>query len=346
MNDTKRGGRVASRRGFEGDDESLARAAVIREAGLSVDDPETIPNRHHPIPAGVSPVRLLREYDTTRTTGRRVRCSACAHQQAHHRGFVAEMPDGRPALIGINCGEKHFGDGEWDRMHADLRRAQDEVYYEARVLPALTQIRTAYDHACTLKPFLEDYEANWRLMKVTLPELHALLLRACNKGDGAMERHVSRTVESVSYGGRQQYRTQVDTQKFGRVPAPHAFIAPFGAAGLRNTIATLRSARLLLESSADTRARRQAFADLAKGRRLAEDLVELVHGFQRNSAPEWWATARDFYVAEGLPGALTIKRGELKLWDGWDNKYWRIPACGAADVTGARRLLEIWPRLA
>ena len=346
MNDNKKARTIASMPGSTDNDELIARATIIREVGLSVDDPETIPNRHHPIPAGMNPVRLLKEYDTTRTTGRRVRCSACAHQQAHNRGFVAEMSDGRPALIGINCGEKHFGDGEWNRMHADLRRAQDDAYYEARVLPALTQIRAAYDHACTLKPFLEGYEANWRLMKVTLPELHRLLQRACTKGDGAMEQHLSRTVESVRYGGRQQYRTEVETQKFGRVPAPQAFVAPFGAAGLRNAIATLRTAKLLLESSADTKARRDAFAELAKGRRLAEDVAELVHGFQRNSAPEWWAAACNFYVAEGLPGALTVKRRELTWWDGWDNRHWPIPACEPADVAKARQLLEIWPRLA
>jgi hypothetical protein len=38
------------------------------------------------------------------------------------------MPDGRPALIGINCGERHFGDGEWARMHVNLRQEQDTVY--------------------------------------------------------------------------------------------------------------------------------------------------------------------------------------------------------------------------
>jgi hypothetical protein len=119
------------------EDEALTRQKIIPEAGLFVDDPEGIPRRHHPIPAGMEPVRLLKDYDTSRTTGRKVRCSACAHKQPHNRGFVAKMPDGRPALIGFNCGEKHFGDGAWQRMNADLRREQDDVYYAARVHPAL-----------------------------------------------------------------------------------------------------------------------------------------------------------------------------------------------------------------
>ncbi|WP_138995693.1 hypothetical protein [Sphingomonas sp. PAMC 26621] len=260
------------------DDEAITRQAIIREAGLSVDDPETIANRHHPIPAGMDPVRLLKDYDTSRTTGRKVRCSACAHQQQHNRGFVAEMPDGRPALIGINCGERHFGDGEWARMHVDLRREQDTVYYEARVLPALNQITAAYDRAVALKGAIKSYEAAWRGLKTSLPALFKLLETAC-KNDGFMDRYVTRQIPTIGGDGKPTTKDQIDTVRFGKVPEPWAFGARSVVFDLDNAISTLRTSKLKFEGTADTKSRRAAFADLARGRRMVEDVAKQVRAY-------------------------------------------------------------------
>lgn len=327
----------------DGDDEAVTRQAIIREAGLFVDDPETIPNRHHPIPAGVEPVRLLKDYDTSRTTGRKVRCSACAHHQFHNRGFVVEMPDGRPALIGINCGEKHFGDGEWDRMHADLRREQDHVYYEARVSPALEQIRASYDRACEMKSFIKAYEKSWHRMKLLMPNLFRVMDAACSKNEGRLERDVQRTVQTVGRDGKPAQRKQTETERFGKVPDPRAFIARTAIYNLDTAIGTLRTAKLKFEQGADTRSRREAFADLARGRRLAEDVAEQVRGYARNASIGWWTHAISFYHAMAGGISVTLKQRAIHPAGGWPNLDADIPTIEESDVRRAEELVRTWP---
>jgi hypothetical protein len=327
------------------DDEVVARLAIIRKAGLFVDDPETIPDRHHPIPAGMEPVRLLKDYDTTRTTGRKVRCSACAHHQHHNRGFVAEMPDGRPALIGINCGEKHFGDGEWARMHADLRREQDDAYFAARVHPALEQIKATYDRAVALKGAIRSFETNWSCLRLALPDFYALLQTACAKNEGYLDRYVRRMVPAIGRDGRATQREQIDTVRFGRVPAHEAFSAKPALRILDDAVGTLRSAKLKFERGAETKSRREAFAELARGRRLAESLAEQVRGYARNSEIGWWSDAVKFCLAEGVMERLTLKHRELASWDAYSlhNPHATIPRFEPADVAKVEEMVTTWP---
>lgn len=328
------------------DDEVVARLAIIRKAGLFVDDPETIPDRHHPIPAGMEPVRLLKDYDTTRTTGRKVRCSACAHHQHHNRGFVAEMPDGRPALIGINCGEKHFGDGEWDRMHADLRREQDDVYYAARVHPALEQIKGTYERATALKGAIRSFETEWTCMRLRFPDLFGLLHTAATKNEGYLDRYVRKMVPAVGRDGRPMQTERIETVRFGRIPAPEAFAVKSALRGLDDAIGTLRTAKLKFERGADTKSRREAFAELARGRRLAEDLAARVRGYARNAETEWWSHAVRFCLAEGTMEKLTLMHRTLQTPDyaaGWGNIQIAIPRLAPADVANVDAMVAAWP---
>ncbi|TCP96359.1 hypothetical protein C8J46_10954 [Sphingomonas sp. PP-F2F-A104-K0414] len=324
--------------------EAFTRQRIIREAGLFVDDPESIPGRHHPIPAGIEPVRLLKDYDTSRTTGRKVRCSACAHQQPHNRGFVAEMPDGRPALIGINCGEKHFGDGAWQRMNADLRREQDDVYYAARVHPALQQIQTSYERAVGLKGAIRSFEGQWKQMRQNVPELFKKLDVACRRNEGALVRHVTRMVPSIGRDGRLTHREQVENVSFGAVPDPGAFIARSALHDLDAAIGTLRTAKLKLESSADTRPRRDAFAALARGKRLVEDVAAQMRGYVLNSSGEWWASAVRFCLAEGTMTRLNLTHRTLRgSNDGWTAFDVTIPRLSPSDLANVDALLGEWP---
>lgn len=327
------------------DDEVVARLAIIRKAGLFVDDPETIPDRHHPIPAGMEPVRLLKDYDTTRTTGRKVRCSACAHHQHHNRGFVAEMPDGRPALIGINCGEKHFGDGEWDRMHADLRREQDDAYYAARVRPALEQIVATFDRLVALKGPIRSFEDEWSYLRMALPEFYALLRTAAAKNEGYLDRYVRRMVPAIGRNGEATTKEQIETVRFGRVPAPQAFIASPALRILDAAVGTLRTAKLKFERGADTKSRREAFAELARGRKLAENIAEQVRGYFRNSQIGWWQDAVRFCLAEGAMHRLTLKHRELESRDDYaiHNPHATIPRFEPADVAKVEEMVATWP---
>ena len=327
----------------EADDESVARLTIIRNAGLFVDDPEAIPGRHHPVPAGIRPVRLLQDYDTSRTTGRKVRCSACPHQQWHYRGFVAEMSDGRPALIGINCGEKHFGEGEWGRMHADLRREQDDAYYSARVAPALNQIRASYDRAVALKGAVKSFEADWRRMKATFPDMFKLLDTACGRSDGRLERHVRKMVPTIGRDGRPAEREQIDTITFGKVPEPYAFNARPLPYDIDAAFATLRTAKLKLEQEADTRSRREAFAELAKGRRIVADVAAQVRGYARNADLGWWSHAVRFSLAEGAIKHLSLLHRTLNGSDGWRNDNCTIPHLDLAVLASAQQLVDTWP---
>lgn len=325
-------------------DEAVTRLKIIRDAGLFIDDPEAIIDRHHPIPAGMEPVRLLKDYDTSRTTGRKVRCSACAHHQHHNRGFVAEMPDGRPALIGINCGEKHFGDGAWERMNADLRREQDDVYYAARVHPALEQIRASYDRAVTLKGVARAFETKWGRMRQEVPEFFQLLDAACKKNEGALVRYVSRMVPIIGRDGKLAHKEQIDTKSFGKVPAPQAFLARSAIHSLDAAIGTLRAAKLKLGNGADTKSRREAFAELARGRRIVEDIAAQVGGYARNSTTEWWASAVKFCLAEGVMTRLSLLHRTLHgSSDGWHVFDAIIPKLESSDLTRFEALVESWP---
>ena len=328
------------------DDEVATRLTILRDAGLSVEDPEAIPNRHHPIPAGMEPVRLLQDYDTSRTTGRKVRCAACAHHQAHNRGFVAEMPDGRPALIGINCGERHFGDGEWGRMHADLRREQDDAYYEARVLPALNQIRASFDRAVIIKGFLKKFEAEWQLLKSSLPDAFDKLHSACRTNEGYLDRYVKRTVAAAARDGTLIQREQIDTVRFGKVPDPRVFLARSAVFDLDSAIGTLRTAKLKLEQSADTKARREAFTQLARGRSSAEEVVEQIRGYTRNTQLDWWFHAVRFLIAEGVYKNGRLLGRTINCSDEWDRSIGDIPQCASGHIARAEELVSTWPSAA
>ena len=323
-------------------DEAATRLEIIRKAGLHVDDPETIPGLMYPIPAGMEPVRLLMGYDTSKSTGRKVRCAACQHHQPHNRGFVAEMPGGQRSLIGIVCGEKHY-DGQWEHLSAGLRQQQDEVYYEARVLPALTQIVASYERACALKGLIEPIEDEWRRMRVVLPELHSLIQIACAKNEGWLDRYVRRKVHGVGRDGKATESHEVSTVRFGRVPAPRAFLHHNAIHDLQRAVGALRTAKLQMEKNADTRSRKEAFLDLAKGRRMAEAVAEQVEGYHRNANMAWWQGARDLYVAEAYPGRLTIEGRTVELWDGWSSVSANILPCPAEHVARAQELVATWP---
>src|SRR3954464_9293020 len=131
--------------------ETTSRRDALIEAGLFIENPEQVPGLVYPIPPERSLKALVREYETKATLGRKVRCAACPTHTLHYRGFVSELDDGTPALVGIVCGERHFGEGIWAEMRAKLVREQDRAHYLARLGPALRQIEL-------LHPLLREWK--------------------------------------------------------------------------------------------------------------------------------------------------------------------------------------------
>lgn len=180
---------------------------------------------------------------------------------------------------------------------------------------------------------------------MALPEFYALLRTAAAKNEGYLDRYVRRMVPAIGRNGEATTKEQIETVRFGRVPAPQAFIASPALRILDAAVGTLRTAKLKFERGADTKSRREAFAELARGRKLAENIAEQVRGYFRNSQIGWWQDAVRFCLAEGAMHRLTLKHRELESRDDYaiHNPHATIPRFEPADVAKVEEMVATWP---
>ena len=301
---------------------------------MLADDPEAVDDLVYPIPPSVEVVNLAQNYDTSRTTGRRVRCGACAHHQWHNRGFVAELSDGRKALIGINCGEKHFGgDGQWQSMTAQLTRRQDQAYLATRIAPVREKIEVCY-------ALLRDWSAPPTLrayIERGLPDFDERIVEACQRNEGYLDSH-KRQPRIVSG------KYEIETVRHGKVPSPSGYVTGGGEHQAQRAMKELRAANQLLLRIDDVRSWRMAFEHLGKGRKHAQDALAAALETVKNWHLPWLQQACAFYEAvtgEGLDlrGRALIPRG-----GGWlGDQPCHIPDLKGT-VTPVERALAEWPR--
>jgi len=319
--------------------EAIVRQTAILAAGLSIDDPETIPGLVYPLPADAELATLVQDYDTQRSTGRKVRCSACSQHQFHYRGFVVELADGARALIGINCGEAHFGEGEWKGMHARLRQKQDMAYFEARIAPTLRQIEICYPTLVAWREAVGRLEVRPLLQRV-LPDFHRMIVAACRENEGHLHRYRYRRVVEQAANGTERLRKEVETIPYGTVPAPLAYLDGSLRKKLSDASEDLRVAKNLLLGDPDAISLKAAFKRLRNGLKEIEDAAEICRGHRRNLAGQWWHGACRMFTDEA--GEQITLNGRTLLLKSYSTTKVRLPDEEPPKLWNAA--LAAWPR--
>ena len=80
----------------------------LLEASFDTFDPEALPDIVLDLPDDYLESTLETQYDTTTTTGVKVRCIHCGWPN-HFHGFVFKTPRGQRILVGHKCGEEIYG---------------------------------------------------------------------------------------------------------------------------------------------------------------------------------------------------------------------------------------------
>ncbi len=123
--------------------------------------PEEQPNLTKKIEGGSAPSHYINRYHADHD----VACAFCAKQTPHRRGYTAQMPDGRIALIGRDCASEFFGKeraSSWEKAlkAQEDRRARRRVVERAvasvpsllvQITPELVSIeRQCLDITCAI----------------------------------------------------------------------------------------------------------------------------------------------------------------------------------------------------
>ena len=322
--------------------EQVTRRNALIAAGLFIENPEQIEGLVYPVPGGVRPERLLREYETKATIGRKVRCSFCKSHSPHYRGFVAELADNSPALIGINCGEEHFGKGKWDEMRAHLVREQDRVHFEARIAPALRQIEIIHPLIDIWRRQLEIWGRFRRSIKSVLPDLNTALLSAAALREGRLEREKMKTIDAIDENGRAIQRRVPDITGYGRIPHPEVLTtqAPDGKAAAVKTM--VQQAFKELQKEGNVKSIAGAFSTLRSARRQVDDIQDLHTRWVRMADMEWWQDACRWMKA--TDGGQYRVAGRFVIESNYGQPYKvAVPAPDGAIDELYRQITAAWP---
>lgn len=98
----------------------------LRKRLTRIDDPLSQPDLTAVMESGATPIDCLNHYRLRHD----VPCAFCSQHQAHRKGFTAQMPDERIALIGWDCAKHHFGDAFVLDMRSRIRHR--EILEDAR----------------------------------------------------------------------------------------------------------------------------------------------------------------------------------------------------------------------
>lgn len=324
--------------------ETTSRRDALIAAGLFIEDPEQIAGLIFPIPPERSLGNLVREYETKSTLGRKVRCAACKTHTLHYRGFVAELDDGAPALVGIDCGEAHFGKGIWAEMRAKLVREQDRAHYLARLGPALRQIELLHPLLCEWQGALAVWGAFRRDLAMTLPDLNDDLFEAAERREGRLEREKMRKVTVVDEQGRERVERRPETIAYGRIPHPEVFVGAPPGSRVGPAVAALKKAEPGLRDAGNVKAVAGAFAVLREGRRHIEEARALHDRWVRLSEMGWWRSAVEWANSHGGSGKYRIAgRTIVRANDGSPLKV-EVPEPDPRVVPLYDTIMAAWPR--
>lgn len=291
--------------------EEHTRRTVLVAANLFEQDPEMIDGLVYPVPADRRLSSLLRDYDTQRTTNRKVRCAVCPTHTKHYRGFVGQLDDDSLALIGIDCGEQRFGKGAWAEMSAKLKRAQDEAHYQARIEPARKQIAIVYPLLQQWRDALGEWLAFRAVFAQRHEDLFSELREAAVTNEGRLTRERMAWVTVVDEQGNPRKERQPQTETYGRIPYPEGFASRKGDRRLLDAGECLKKANRILADKRDLKSLAEAFRILRDGRKAIDDVEEFHQGWIRNASIEWWGKACDWYNSVGGPGRMRLNGRRL-----------------------------------
>lgn len=322
--------------------EATARRTALIDAGLFVEDPTDTQGLVYPIPPNRDLMMLEVSYDTKETTGEKVRCAVCPTHTKHYRGFIGRLDNDSRALIGINCGESHFGKGVWAELSASLEARQNDAHYRARIGPARAQIEAVY-------PLMRDIKEAmnlWTKFRAELGNEHRLFARelekAATKGGGKLTRDREVEVTVVDQAGRERREIQVQSELFGHIPFPEGFGRVNIERSVKQATEALKAANKILTAQSTTRELAEGFRILRDGRNAIRDAKSFYNGCKKNLSTKWWQTACDWSNFDRTDERLIIKNGLLLEQDKIGNMHpVKIPNLPNApfDV-----VLNRWPR--
>lgn len=89
------------------------------------------------LPRGSVPTEYLNQYSIEYE----VNCALCARNTPHKNGFTASFPDLGIALIGKDCGRRHFGNHSARTFENNLKRNSDNSIKCMRLLKLAANLR-------------------------------------------------------------------------------------------------------------------------------------------------------------------------------------------------------------
>lgn len=315
--------------------EEELRRQVLAEAGLveSLDDEEGLV---FPLPPDAQIVRVLSGYDTRDTTNTKVRCSACPQHQLHNRGFRVEIEGGAQARIGIQCGEKHFGDGAWQAAVADYDRRVQHAHYLARVKPAIDAIEQ-------IMPLVREWHQRTNLLAKWMPafraqELFSVLAEEAKRSEGRLERERRRKRKRVNRQGREE--TYIDTEVIvvARIPYPGMFLGQSPTHPLNGAIKEIGCAVAIFENKSDAGSLAKAFPHLRRGRQYLNDAAEIHRGALQNLKPDWLPGLCEWANSE-LEATYTVRGSTIEC----DGETFTLLAPEVIGTPSIDRINELWP---
>lgn len=260
--------------------------SALTNAGL-IDDTADESGVVFPLPTSSQIIRIVAGYDTRKTTNQKVRCSACKQHQPHFRGFRVELDTGQQARIGLDCGEKHFGEGTWQSAVSDYERRAENAVYVSRIEPAIASIGKTM-------PVLREWHGRTNIFgswivsfSRDVPKLFTRLVEEAKLRDGRLERQRRVKQNSVNRQGASGQKAAYETILIGQIPYPDMFIGSSPNHGLNEAQTHFGLAVALLENKRDTASLAKAFRHIQDARRQLQHAADVHSKIRANLKLDW-----------------------------------------------------------
>lgn len=328
-------------------DEEEDRLQVWLRTGVVISDPESVEGLLEHIPTSATIIRGT-SYNTKVTTGKMVHCRACPQKQMHYRGFVVETDEGSKALVGIDCGERHFFEnGVWQQLIAASERQKTFALYQERSAGTVEKLRALIPDLRHWATDAARLEALVHELDDVFPDVWSALAEAA-RGDGTLMRLVEIETPYKDRAGNDRSRKSWERQRVANLPAPWLFSGPSLARELARLCITLAAVADKLEHGEQTLSvRAGAFADIRKARARLRELDELhkqalafFHHDFIDSVAKW---VRYNHFGQGT---LRFKRGRLHASSEADDfGSLAIPPPAELPTSPWAPIAAQWPRL-
>ena len=319
--------------------EAELRHRALLNAGLVEDTDDQI-GLVFPLPADAQIVRVIRGYDTRKTSNQRVRCSACKQHQLHNRGFRVQLDNNDEARIGFDCGEHHFGQGAWKAAVSDYERRAENAHFISRIAPALRSIEL-------VMPKLKEWHKRTNIFgkwivefQSEVPELFGALRSEAKLRDGRLERQRKIRRSKTDRLGKGDQETAYETVNIGRIPFPGMFLGSSPNHGLNAATNSFGLAVALLKNKQDTVSLAKAFRHIRDARQQLREAGEVHRRVLDNLDLGWltplcdWANREESLNAEyrvGVSGLIHDERQVEERFEFISRSSLGLPSVDAID---------------